>query len=56
MRRSCATALLSTGADLAVVARILGHASVTTTAIYDKRPEEAAAEAVGKLTLPFYGK
>ncbi len=56
MRRSCATALLSAAADLAVVARILGHSSVTTTQLYDKRPERAAEEAVKKLDIPYYGK
>ena len=55
MRRSCATSLLAAGADLSVVARILGHASVTTTMIYDMRPERAAEKAVKRLTIPYYG-
>lgn len=49
MQGSGATALLSAGAALSVVARILGHASLTRTMLYNKRSEEA-------LDIPYYGK
>ena len=51
-RRTYATHLIESGADLLVVQRLLGHASVNTVAVYDRRPEEAEARAVSAVYLP----
>lgn len=52
-RRSYASGLLDSGADLAVVARLLGHASVQVTAGYDRRGARAESEAAGLVRLPY---
>jgi site-specific recombinase XerD len=41
LRRSFISGLLSSGVDLVTVSAMAGHASVTTTAKYDRRGEEA---------------
>ncbi len=46
MRRSCASHLLDKGADIVTVQKILGHASVNTTARYDRRSEKAQIKAL----------
>lgn len=51
-RRSFATTMLSKGADIAIVQKLLGHASLTTTALYDKRGEAAKVQATRLLNLP----
>jgi integrase len=51
-RRSFASGLLDAGADLSVVARLLGHASVQVTVGYDRRGERAEIEAAGLVRLP----
>ncbi len=55
-RRSTASNLLDAGADLSVVAGILGHKSVTTSARYDRRGERAKVKASELLSVPYYGR
>jgi integrase len=51
-RRKHTGDLLDAGVDLATAQRLLGHASATTTAQYDRRPELTARAASDLLTLP----
>ena len=53
LRRTFATDMLTLGADISVVQRLLGHASIETTVLYDQRGEEAAREALKYRALPF---
>lgn len=52
LRRTFISELLDAGADIAVVARQVGHTDVQTTAKYDRRGERAQAEAARRLKLP----
>jgi integrase len=52
-RRTYCSLLLGSGADLAVVARLMGHGSIQVTAGYDRRGEIAEIEAVGLFRLPY---
>lgn len=52
LRRTHASAALDGGADIAAVARQLGHASIQTTARYDRRPDRAQAAAAARIHVP----
>lgn len=51
-RRTFTGNLLDDGNDLATVQALLGHASPTTTAAYDRRPERVRLAAVKGLKMP----
>ena len=55
LRRTFVSAALANGADLAMVQALAGHASPTTTARYDHRPEDAKRAAAQLVHVPFAG-
>lgn len=55
-RRTFAGGLLDAGEDIATVAALMGHASVNTTARYDRRPAEARRRAARKVSTPYFGR
>ena len=50
-RRTYASQLLETGADITEVQHLMGHSDPRTTSRYDKRPERTRAIAAGRLPL-----
>lgn len=51
LRRTFATRLLDRKVDISTVKDMMGHASITTTALYDRRGRKAQREAAKKVKL-----
>jgi integrase len=52
-RRTFAGDLLDAGVDAATVQKMLGHASLATTGMYDRRGERAKQQAAGQVHIPY---
>lgn len=56
IRRTFCSDLLENGADIATVAKLMGHSSVNTTARYDRRPDAEKRKVTGLLHVPYHGR
>ena len=56
MRRTFVSTLLGVGVDLNTVSKMCGHASVITTAKYDRRPEETKRKAAELLHVKYHAR
>ena len=54
LRRSFVSSALGSGADLAMVQALAGHASPVTAARYDRRPEAAKLAAAQLVHVPYH--
>lgn len=52
-RRTHISLLLAKGHDIVTVQRLVGHASVTTTSRYDRRPEAVRRAAAESIEIPY---
>ena len=53
LRRTFAGTLLDSGSDLSLVSKLMGHSSVNTTALYDRRPDSAKRQALRALHVGY---
>lgn len=53
LRKTYASGLIDISGDISTVARLLGHASIQTTVIYDRRGETAKRKVADSLHLPY---
>lgn len=53
LRRTFAGEALTAGVDVVTVAALMGHASPTTTARYDRRPDELKSKACEAVSIPY---
>ena len=56
LRRTYVSDLLAVGVDISTVSKMAGHASVQTTARYDRRTEEARRKASELLHIPYHSR
>jgi integrase/recombinase XerD len=56
LRHTFVSHLLDAGVDISTVAKLAGHKSVTTTARYDRRPDEVQRKAVELIHVPYRGR
>ena len=56
LRRTFVSDLLDAGVDISTIAKMAGHASIVTTARYDRRPELSKVQAAEMLHVPYHGR